>query len=190
MNWAGFDKLEGEEDVIRQVLLLAYKSGFQVWDVEDADNVRDLVSRHDGPVSFMQMLPKPIEAKGLQGKFADCHPLLVVCADGSLSIGGNIQDGSATSGNVSIPNGHDAVNGSFLPATVRFYSIRSQSYVHVLKFRSVVYSVRCSSRVVAISQATQVYFLHIFQAPFSYAHLKCKKISVTNCRYIALMPQL
>ncbi|KAG2682139.1 hypothetical protein I3760_11G177800 [Carya illinoinensis] len=154
--WAGFDKLEGEGDVIRQVLLLAYRSGFQVWDVEDADNVRDLVSRHDGPVSFMQMLPKPVPTKGLQGKFGDCHPLLVVCGDGSLSIGGNIQDGSATPGNGSIPNGHDPVNGNFLPTTVRFYSIRSQSYVHVLKFRSVVYSIRCSSRVVAISQAAQV----------------------------------
>ncbi|KAF5478822.1 hypothetical protein F2P56_005352 [Juglans regia] len=159
--WAGFDKLEGEGDVIRQVLLLAYRSGFQVWDVEDADNVRDLVSRHDGPVSFMQMLPKPVATKGLQGKFADCHPMLVVCGDGSLSIGGNIQDGSATPGNGSISNGHDPVNGIFLPTTVRFYSIRSQSYVHVLKFRSVVYSVRCSSRVVAISQAAQI---HCFDA--------------------------
>ncbi|KAG6689534.1 hypothetical protein I3842_11G180400 [Carya illinoinensis] len=159
--WAGFDKLEGEGDVIRQVLLLAYRSGFQVWDVEDADNVRDLVSRHDGPVSFMQMLPKPVPTKGLQGKFGDSHPLLVVCGDGSLSIGGNIQDGSATPGNGSIPNGHDLVNGNFLPTTVRFYSIRSQSYVHVLKFRSVVYSVRCSSRVVAISQAAQI---HCFDA--------------------------
>lgn len=162
MNWAGFDKLEDEGDVIRQVLLLAYRSGFQVWDVEDADNVRDLVSRHDGPVSFMQMLPKPIASKRSQGMFADSHPLLVVCADGSLPIGSNIQDGSATSCNGSISNGHDPVNGCFLPTAVRFYSLRSESYVHVLKFRSVVYSVRCSSRVVAISQSAQVYLLMYF----------------------------
>ncbi|XP_062168619.1 autophagy-related protein 18f [Alnus glutinosa] len=161
VNWAGFDKLEDEGDVIRQVLLLAYRSGFQVWDVEDADNVRDLVSRHDGPVSFMQMLPKPIASKRSQGMFADSHPLLVVCADGSLPIGSNIQDGSATSCNGSISNGHDPVNGSFLPTAVRFYSLRSESYVHVLKFRSVVYSVRCSSRVVAISQSAQI---HCFDA--------------------------
>lgn len=159
MNWAGFDKLEGEGDVVRQVLLLAYRSGFQVWDVEDADNVRDLVSRHDGPVSFLQMLPKPIESKRLQSKFADSHPLLVVCADGSVSIGNNILDGSATPSNESFTNGHEPLNGSSLPTAVRFYSLRSQSYVHVLKFRSVVYSVRCSSRVVAVSQAAQVFFL-------------------------------
>jgi hypothetical protein len=106
------------------------------------------------PVSFMQMLPKPIASKRSQGKFADSHPLLVVCADGSLPIGCNIQDGSATSCNGSISNDHDPVNVSFLPTAVRFYSLRSESYVYVLKFRSVVYSVRCSSRVVAISLDT------------------------------------
>ncbi|KAK9268924.1 hypothetical protein L1049_000689 [Liquidambar formosana] len=161
VHWAGFDKLECEGDVIRRVLLLGYRSGFQVWDVEEADNVRDLVSKHDGPVSFMQMLPKPLASKSLGDKFADSRPLLVVCADGSLSGGGNIQDGLATPCNGSIPNGHDPCNGSFVPTVVRFYSLRSQSYVHVLKFRSVVYSVRCSSRVVAISQAAQI---HCFDA--------------------------
>ncbi|KAJ7948493.1 Autophagy-related protein like [Quillaja saponaria] len=159
--WAGFDKLEEEADVIRQVLLLGYRSGFQVWDVEDANNVHDIVSRHDGPVSFMQMLPKPIALKKLGDKFADCGPLLVVCADTSLSGGGNIQDGLDTLGNVSASNIHDQVNGNILPTVVHFYSLRSQSYVHVLKFRSVVYSIRCSSRVVAISQATQI---HCFDA--------------------------
>jgi hypothetical protein len=143
--WAGFDKLEGDDDVIRQVLLLGYQSGFQVWDVEEANNVRDLVSRHDGPVSFLQMLPKPITSKRSEDKFAYNRPLLVVCADG-------VQDGN-------VSNNHDPVNGSTVSTVVRFYSLRSQSYVHVLKFRSAVYSVRCSSRIVAISQSSQVCLL-------------------------------
>lgn len=163
VHWAGFDKLEGEGDVIRQVLLLGYWSGFQVWDVEEANNVRDLVSKRDGPVSFLQMLPKPIASKRSEDKFADSRPLLVVCADGAVS--GDIQDGLAAPSNASIP--HNSDNGSFVPTVVRFYSLRSQSYVHVLKFRSVVYSVRCSSRIVAVSQAAQVcLFVQIcFQAP-------------------------
>ncbi|XP_022733023.1 autophagy-related protein 18f-like isoform X2 [Durio zibethinus] len=148
VHWAGFDKLEGEEDVIRQVLLLGYWSGFQVWDVEEADNVCDLVSRSDGPVSFMQMLPKPVAAKRSGDKFANSRPLLVVCADGS-----RIQDGSC---NGSIPTNHDSGNASIVPTIVQFYSLRSQSYVHMLKFRSVVYAVRCSSRIVAIAQAAQI----------------------------------
>lgn len=156
MQWAGFDKLECEGNNIRQVLLLGYRSGFQVWDVEEADNVRDLVSRHDGPVSFLQMLPKPIASKRSQDKYADSHPLLVVCADGSLSGGGNVKDRFGTPYKDGSTNGHDTVNGSSVSTVVQFYSLKSQSYVHFLRFRSVVYSVRCSSRVVAISQAAQV----------------------------------
>lgn len=156
VNWAGFDKLEGEGNVYRKVLLLGYRSGFQVWDVEEADNVRDLVSTHDGPISFMQMLPKPIASKRSDDKFAESRPLLVVCADGSVSIDNNMEDGTAPQNGITT-NIHDKVNSSFVPTSVRIYSLRSQSYVHVLKFRSAVFSVKCSSRVVAVSQATQVY---------------------------------
>lgn len=146
--------MEGEGDISRQVLLLGYRSGFQVWDVEEADNVRDLVSRHGGPVSFMQMLPKPLSSKSSEDNFADSRPLLVVCTDGNVSL--DIQDGLPTH-NGTIPNGHEPVNESFVPTVVSFYSLRSQSYVYNIKFRSAVYSVRCSSRVIAISLAAQVY---------------------------------
>ncbi|KAK7262650.1 hypothetical protein RJT34_30225 [Clitoria ternatea] len=159
--WAGFDTLEGQGDVTRKLLLLGYLSGFQVWDVDDSNNVHDLVSRHDGPVSFMQMVPSPIVSKRPEDKFADRRPLLVVCTDGSLDGGVKSQDGltSGSSCNASTLNchDHDLVNGICLPTTVQFFSMRSQSYVHVLKFISAVYSVRCSSRIVAVSQATQIH---------------------------------
>ncbi|BBH01913.1 homolog of yeast autophagy 18 F [Prunus dulcis] len=132
VNWAGFDKLEGEGNVTRQVLLLGYRSGFQVWDVEESDNVRDLVSRYDGPVSFMQMLPKPIASKRLEDKFEESRPLLVVCADGSISVGNNIQDGMASPRNGISATSHDTMKSSFVPTVVR-------------------------SRVVAISQAAQIH---------------------------------
>lgn len=83
--WAGFDKLELERGITRQVLLLGYGYGFQVWDVEVADCVRNLVSRNDGPVSFMQMLPKPISSEQTADKFSDSRPLLIICADGSFT---------------------------------------------------------------------------------------------------------
>ncbi|KAK7324650.1 hypothetical protein VNO77_28379 [Canavalia gladiata] len=159
--WAGFDKLEGEGEVIQQVLLLGYRSGFQVWHVDESNNVRDLVSRHDGPVSFMQMVPNPIASKRSEDRFANSRPLLVVCTDGFFAGGSNVQDGLTTPYNGSTSNSHDQINGNYLPTTVQFYSMKSQSYVHVLKFRSVVYSVRCSSRIVAVSQSTQI---HCFDA--------------------------
>lgn len=160
VRWAGFDKLEFDGN-IRKVLLLGYRSGFQVWDVEDAENVRDLVSRHDGPVSLLQILPKPIPSKCLEDKFSDKRPLMVICADGSSSGSGSIQEGVANPCNGNTTHGHDHASGCVLPTVVRFYSLNSQSYVHVLKFRSPVYSIRCSSRVVAISQAAQI---HCFDA--------------------------
>lgn len=147
-----------EEDVIRQVLLLGYRTGFQVWDVEDSKNVQDIASKHDGPVSFMQMLSKPIASKRSEDKFADSRPLLAVCTDGIYAGGGNNKNGFASPCNGSPLNCHDQVNGIYLPTTVQFYSLRSQSYVHVLKLRSAIYSVRCSSRVVAVAQSTQVLY--------------------------------
>ncbi|CAN1224179.1 Autophagy-related protein 18f [Linum grandiflorum] len=145
--WAGFDKLETEVNIVRQVLLLGYRSGFQVWDVEEADNVHDLVSRQDGPVAFLQMLPKPISSKKGGDKFANFRPMVVVCSD--------------LPSNGTLPNYPEVSNGNFVPTTALFYSLKSHSYVHVLKFRSAIYSVRCSSRVVAISQAAQI---HCFDA--------------------------
>ncbi|KAK8261749.1 hypothetical protein V6Z12_D13G209600 [Gossypium hirsutum] len=43
------------------------------------------------------------------------------------------------------------------PTAVRFYSLRSHNYVHVLRFRSTVYTVRCSPRIIAVGLATQIY---------------------------------
>jgi hypothetical protein len=154
--WAGFDKLECEGGMVQQVLSLAYKSGFQVWDVEHADDVRQLESRHDGPVSFMQLLKNPIGTDKSEDRYADARPLLAVACDGAYTATGNSHDS-----NVPVSDG---TNGSFhsigtenLPTVVRFYSLRTHEYVHTLKFRSAVYSIRCSPRVVAVSQATQVY---------------------------------
>ncbi|KOM49943.1 hypothetical protein LR48_Vigan08g077000 [Vigna angularis] len=155
--WAGFDTLEDQGEVIRQVLLLGYWSGFQVWDVDDSDNICDLVSKHDGPVSIMQMVPSPTVSKRLEDKFADKRPLLAVCVNDLLVGRGKIQEGLVATCDVGTLNHHDQENGNYLPSTVQFYSLRSQSYVHTLNFRSVVYSIRCSSRVVAVSLVTQIH---------------------------------
>ncbi|XP_020256499.1 autophagy-related protein 18f-like isoform X2 [Asparagus officinalis] len=159
--WAGFDKLESQDGVPRQVLLLAYRSGFQVWDVEDADDVRQLVSRHDGPVSFLQMLKKPVARKRSEDKFSDVRPLLVVAGDVSLSGNNNNSDGGTFPSNESAGFTQELGNDNSLPTFVHFYSLKVHDYVHVLKFRTAVYSVRCSPRIIAISQAAQI---HCFDA--------------------------
>lgn len=150
VRWAGFDKLELDANSHRKVLLLAYQSGFQVWDVEQSGEVRQLASRHDGPVSFLQIQKNPSsnQPNGTVDQFADARPLLIVACDGTSSVG-------TLDGGYDISQDSQSEDGLF-PTFVRFYSFKLQDYVHELKFRSAVYSVRSSPRVVAVSQATQV----------------------------------
>ncbi|RWR76612.1 autophagy-related protein 18h-like protein isoform X1 [Cinnamomum micranthum f. kanehirae] len=150
--WAGFDKLELGPTTFRHVLLLGYSDGFQVVDIEDASNVRELVSKRDGPVTFLQIQPIPDKLEGHEG-YRESHPLLLVVA------------GDETNGTSLVQGGHLGVptsepqpgHGVPTPTAVRFYSLKSDSYVHVLRFRSAVYMIRCSSRIIAVALAAQIY---------------------------------
>ncbi|KAK3014131.1 hypothetical protein RJ639_007923 [Escallonia herrerae] len=148
--WACFDQLELDSSHAKRVLLLGYSNGFQVLDVEDASNVSEVVSRRDDPVTFLQMQPIPAKSEGREG-FRMSHPLLLVVAS------------DETRGSGPMPNGRDGYIESQMgnlvlsPTAVRFYSLRSHNYVHVLRFRSTVYMVRCSPQIVAVGLAAQIY---------------------------------
>ncbi|XP_075657925.1 autophagy-related protein 18h isoform X2 [Castanea sativa] len=152
--WAGFDRLELGPSAFKHVLLLGYSNGFQVLDVEDASNVSELVSRRDDPVTFLQMQPLPAKAEGHEG-FRASHPLLLVVADESKSsdLMQSARDGLVRDGFTEPQIGSSVIS----PTAVRFYSLRSHNYVHVLRFRSTVYMVRCSPQIVAVGLATQIY---------------------------------
>ncbi|XP_021906891.1 LOW QUALITY PROTEIN: autophagy-related protein 18g-like [Carica papaya] len=156
VTWAGFDKLEVGPSSFKQVLLLGYQNGFQVFDVEDASNFNELVSKREGPVSFLQMQPLPAKCNGQEG-FRRSHPLLLVVAGddtNNVSLGPNRAHLSISKdGNIDSPSGNCVSS----PTTVRFFSLRSHCYVHVLRFRSSVCMVRCSSHIVAVGLATQIY---------------------------------
>ncbi|XP_027363188.1 autophagy-related protein 18h isoform X2 [Abrus precatorius] len=148
--WACFDRLEVGPSSFKHVLLLGYSNGFQVLDVEDASNVRELVSKRDDPVSFLQMQPVPAKSEGCEG-FRESHPLLLVVACDKSKIPGkmlNVRD---------VHNEAQAENIVSSATAVRFYSLRSHTYVHALRFRSTVYMVRCSPQIVAVGLATQIY---------------------------------
>jgi len=159
VQWSNFDKLELSSGEIRRVLLLTYLNGFQVWDVQDASNVHELVSRRDGPVAFLRLAPKSITPDPVDGgsSFKGSRPLLLVVTSdtsGSGSPGGGVfpggYGGGSGGGNVGVTGSH------FVPTVVKFYSLRTHSYVHTLRFRTGIHAVRCSSRVIAVALATQV----------------------------------
>ncbi|XP_061349412.1 autophagy-related protein 18h-like [Gastrolobium bilobum] len=148
--WACFDRLELGTSSFKHVLLLGYSNGFQVLDVEDASKVRELVSKRDDPVSFLQMQPVPAKSEGCEG-FRTSHPLLLVVACDKSKIPGTMQN---------VRDGHSEVQAENIASSataVRFYSLSSQTYVHALRFRSTVYMVRCSPQIVAVGLATQIY---------------------------------
>ena len=153
MLCACFDRLELGPSVGKTLLLLGYSNGFQVLDFEDASNVTELVSRRDDAVTFLQMQPIPAKGNGREG-FMDSHPLLLVVASEETSCSSPMQNGRDSS----VRDKYEPRVGTVIhtPTAVRFYSLRSHSYVHVLRFRSAVYMVRCSSKIVAVGLAAQV----------------------------------
>ncbi|MCD9639045.1 hypothetical protein HAX54_023325 [Datura stramonium] len=148
--WACFDRLELGLSSFKRVLLIGYSDGFQVLDVEDASNVCELVSRRDDPVTFLQMQPIPAKSDGREG-YKKSHPLLLVVACDDTKDSAPAKTGR--DGFVE-PQGGSIIHS---PTAVRFYSLRSHNYVHVLRFRSTVYMVRCSPKVVAVGLAAQIY---------------------------------
>ncbi|KAG8068790.1 hypothetical protein GUJ93_ZPchr0005g15074 [Zizania palustris] len=79
--WAGFDKLELHPSSFKHVLLVGYSNGFQVLDVEDAANVCELVSKRDGPVTFLQMQPTPVLSEDFGLPYiVRCSPRIVAVA--------------------------------------------------------------------------------------------------------------
>ncbi|XP_039036763.1 autophagy-related protein 18g-like isoform X1 [Hibiscus syriacus] len=157
VTWAGFDRLELGPSHIKHVLLLGYQNGFQVFDVEDASSYSELVSKRGGPVSFLQMQPCPLSSDGREG-FRSSHPMLLVVADyetNSSSLGQNAGHSVGVARDCCMES--QLGNSVSSPTAVRFYSLRSHCYVHVLRFRSSVCMIRCSSRIVAVGLATQIY---------------------------------
>lgn len=109
VQWAGFDKLELGRGIIRHVLLLAYTNGFQVWDIEDADDVHEIVSKRDAPVAFLKIQPRPITLDTEDNKFKDVFPLLlVVTSDAIVTEGGYAKSGGSlpqSGGSSFVPTG-------------------------------------------------------------------------------------
>ncbi|KAJ7973398.1 Autophagy-related protein like [Quillaja saponaria] len=104
--------------------------------------------------SFLQMQPLPVKSEGLEG-FRPAHPLLLVVACDNLKTPGTSQNGR----DGVVRDGYSdtqAENLVISPTAVRFYSLRSHSYVHALRFRSSVYMVRCSPQIVAVGLAAQI----------------------------------
>ncbi|GMH10453.1 hypothetical protein Nepgr_012294 [Nepenthes gracilis] len=153
--WACFDRLELGPSKFKHVLLLGYTNGFQVIDVDEASSVNELVSRREDPCTFLQIQPIPAKTNGCEG-FRASHPLLLVVTGEETEGSDPTQsrrDGLVREGFIETQTGKIL----YSPTAVRFYSMRSHKYVHLLRFRSAILMVRCSPRIIAVGLASQIY---------------------------------
>eukprot|EP00249_Psilotum_nudum_P024050 c29073_g1_i1 orf=507-1043(+) len=93
VHWAGFDRLEVGLSETRHVLLLTYLNGFQVWDIEEADDVRELVSKRDGAVAFLHIQPRPCMPEPSDGGLEPARPLLIVVTGDTANCAGSLAPG-------------------------------------------------------------------------------------------------
>ena len=100
------------------------------------------------------MQPRPITSRsGNEGFNVNVLLLLVLIGDGTLN-GGIFQGGfvSGYGGVVGIPP--QLGSSGFNLMVFRFYSLRPHKYVHILRFRSNIYTVHCSSQIIVVSHAS------------------------------------
>ncbi|KAF9605264.1 hypothetical protein IFM89_015880 [Coptis chinensis] len=109
-------------------------------------------------VYFYLVTPTDFKYLMLRMPLLASQPLLVIVAGDEVNSSNGGQSGGVIRDNNIDPQPGNCVSS---PTAVRFYSLRSHSYVHVLRFRSAVYMVRSSTRIVAVGLAAQI---HCFDA--------------------------
>jgi hypothetical protein len=77
ITWASFDYIPlGNRR--HQILILSYVNGFQVWDIQDPLNVHEILSKREGPIKCVKVLPHPLKTETENHPFYNKRPLLAV----------------------------------------------------------------------------------------------------------------
>ncbi|GJP57778.1 hypothetical protein CLOP_g17372 [Closterium sp. NIES-67] len=185
VTWAGFGSLEDASSSssssssgvrvsgTRRVLLVAYTTGFHVWDVQQPHAVRELASRRDGPAESLHPLPY-VSRTTPESPLHDAHPVLcVVCPPAAVPPPSGVAfESRRLSGQFPYLDDDepyaDVADGVDEPyacedetggeqSVVRLYSLRSSSYVHSIAVAGRVMGVRSNRTVLAVAVAEQIY---------------------------------
>ena len=116
--------------------------------MKDASNVSELVSKRGDLIIFLQIQSLSKKSEGHEG-FRVSHLLLFITYD-------ELKDSGLM---LTKRDGFDephTKNVLISPTVVRFYLLKSHNFVHVLGFRSTVYMIRCSPRIIDVGLATQI----------------------------------
>eukprot|EP00026_Physarum_polycephalum_P001335 Phypoly_transcript_01336.p1 GENE.Phypoly_transcript_01336~~Phypoly_transcript_01336.p1 ORF type:complete len:1082 (+),score=210.12 Phypoly_transcript_01336:99-3344(+) len=129
---AEFDKYETASGENRLCLMLSYNNGFQVWDLQHPDGKREVVSVRDStPIKCIKFLPNPIGKEPPNSLLAGKRPLLgVISAEESTK---------------------------FPRSQVKFYSLKANDYINLLRFRSPVYTIECNQKILLVGLRDSIY---------------------------------
>ncbi|GBG70173.1 hypothetical protein CBR_g6304 [Chara braunii] len=163
--WAGFDVLDIGPGEQWRVLLLTYQNGFQIWDVHEATNIRELVSRRDGAISCLRLLPRSYVPEPEESPIAGKRPILAVVGAGEgILNGSNLRGGFPGPnsgmlhhmGTIGSPSGVSRGGTPYFRNSVCLYSLKTHTFVHFLRFQMPVSTVRCSPRLIAVALEKQI----------------------------------
>lgn len=129
---ASFDRLEITNGQSHQCLILTFVNGFQIWDLQNPENVHELCSRREGPIKTLKFLPPPLIEETENCIFFEKRPLFAVLSDGDA-------------------------NSSFPNTQIKIYSLRTNSYINEMRFKNEVLSVLCSKNTLVIGLKEHIY---------------------------------
>eukprot|EP00884_Botryococcus_braunii_P017551 jgi/Botrbrau1/447/Bobra.110_2s0094.2 len=119
---------------VHHVLLLGYVTGFQVWRIEDGDAPSEILSRREEAVRYLDTIPPATRVDSPTDPFYKARPCLAIIPC------------EASTGQTP-----DSLDGM-----VQFYSFKSHTFIHTLRFQTRVLSLRTSNRIIVVAVDAQI----------------------------------
>ncbi|EGC29465.1 hypothetical protein DICPUDRAFT_99826 [Dictyostelium purpureum] len=115
--------IQGEK---HKILINCYNNGFQIWDLNHSEGVKEILSSRDGLIKFCKVLANPAEPDDESSPFYGKRPLLAVVS------------------------GEDVPNSKVGKNMVRIISLQTTELVNMYKFRSPIYNVLSNNKLILV----------------------------------------
>lgn len=157
--------------LLKAVLLLGYENGFQVWDVQDSNDVQELLSRRDGAVRFVVMVvisclssdhPAGLTPSDTRVHMPCCsfmEPVPIPCVPSGVTTA-VLASWPILAAALASPDTHQTadIDSAQNPQhSVQLYSLSSHSYLQPLTFKSAILGLKCSSRLIVVALDAQIH---------------------------------
>ncbi|PRP76066.1 hypothetical protein PROFUN_01782 [Planoprotostelium fungivorum] len=147
VQWSSFEKLEYKNQVY-QVLIIAYNNGFQIWNTTNTESIDPILSKRESLIRCAKVLPQPHQNEIPENPFHDKRPIVAIAHSSSLLLAYKY----SLSVFIKLKRDRSGVENN-----IRFYSLPKNKYVNTLKFKTEVYGIQCSRRVLLVALRDHIY---------------------------------